>query len=184
VAAARRQAPERPVEVWAFDEHRLGLKPISRRVWAKTGERPLAVSNHKYEWLYLYGFVRPATGAVEWWLASTVNVALFQSILDALATATGAGKRVSIVLVVDNAGWHVSDKLKLPDGLRLCFLPPYSPELQPAERLWPLTDEAVANKPYESLDELGETLGRRCLALAEQPALIKANTHFHWWPAE
>ncbi len=184
MAAARRQAPERPVEVWAFDEHRLGLKPVSRQIWAKRGERPLAVSNHKYEWLYLYGFVRPATGAVEWWLANTVNIALFQAILDAFATASGAGKRASIVLVIDNAGWHVSNKLKLAHGLRLCFLPPYSPELQPAERLWPLTDEAVANTPFESLEKLGETLGRRCLALAEQPALIKAYTNFHWWTAE
>ena len=64
---------ERPVEVWAFDEHRLGLKPLQRRVWAKTGERPLARSSHKYKWLYLYAFVRPQSGAVEWWLASSVS---------------------------------------------------------------------------------------------------------------
>jgi|TARA_Y100000310_G_scaffold334468_1_gene414337 transposase len=184
VAAARRQAPERAIEVWAFDEHRLGLKPITRQVWAKVGERPLAVSSHKYEWLYLYGFVRPASGAVEWWLASTVNIALFQSILDAFAKAMGAGKRASIVLVLDNAGWHASEKLTLPDGLRLCFLPPYSPELQPAERLWPLTDETVANKSFETLEELGETLAQRCLAVADQPAIIKGTTHFHWWTAE
>jgi len=184
VAAARRRRPGRPVEVWAFDEHRLGLKPLHRQVWAKTGERPLAVSNHKYQWLYLYGFVRPVSGAVEWWLASTINVALFQRILDAFANSVGAGERATIVLVVDNAGWHVSDKLKAPDGIRLCFLPPYSPELQPAECLWPLADEAVANKSFESLEELDQTLGQRCLALAEQPDIIRAHTHFRWWTAE
>ncbi len=42
-----------------------------------------------------------------------------------------------------NAGWHISLRLKLPDGVRVCFLPPYTPELQPAERLWPLTNEGV-----------------------------------------
>jgi transposase len=43
-----------------------------------------------------------------------------------------------VVLVLDNAGWHSSDKLVAPEGLMLAFLPPYSPELQPAERLWEL----------------------------------------------
>ena len=42
----------------------------------------MAVSTHKYKWLYLYGFVRPATGTVEWWLANSVNVPLFQSVLE------------------------------------------------------------------------------------------------------
>jgi hypothetical protein len=53
-----------PVEVWAFDEHRLGLKPILRKVWAPRGCRPVASGHHRYQWLYLYGFVRPATGEV------------------------------------------------------------------------------------------------------------------------
>ncbi len=128
--------------------------------------------------------LRPASGEVEWWLASTVNLALFQAILDAFATRLGAGNDKSIVLALDNAGWHVSDKLKIPDGLWLCLQPPYSPELQPAERLGPLADEAVANKPLESLEELGETLERPRLARADQPAIVSANTPFHWWPAE
>ena len=61
----RRKHPERPVEVWAFDEHRIGLKSVLRRIWARRGERPIAVSTHKYEWIYLYGFVQPATGGAQ-----------------------------------------------------------------------------------------------------------------------
>ncbi len=184
MASAHAEAAGRRVEVWAFDEHRLGLKPLTRRVWARLGRRPVAVSHHKYRWLYLYAFVHPATGAVDWWLANSVNVALFQSVLDAFAKSVGAGDHKIVIVVLDNAGWHVSKKVKLPTGIRLCFLPPYSPELQPAERLWPLTDEAVANKPFETLDELSETLDRRCAALSDDPAVIKGNTLFHWWPAE
>lgn len=182
MAAARAQAPGRRVEVWAFDEHRLGLKPLRRRAWAKRGRRPIAISHHKYRWLYLYGFVHPASGAVDWWLANTVGVALFQAVLDAFAENVGVDK--IIVLVLDNAGWHVSGKLRVPETIRLCFLPPYTPELQPAEHLWPLTDEAVANQPFETIDALAETLDRRCSALADQPDLIRSNTRFHWWPAE
>jgi hypothetical protein len=184
VDAAKTEAPGRRVELWAFDEHRLGLKPLARRVWARRGRRPAAVSTHKYQWLYLYGFVRPATGAVEWWLANSVNVPLFQSILDGFADTVGAGPDKTVILLLDGAGWHVSKRLRIPEGIQLCFLPPYTPELQPAEHLWPLADETVANRPFASLDELSEALDRRCSILTDDPAVIKANTNFHWWPAE
>lgn len=72
----------------------------------------------------------------QWWVANSVNVALFQSVLDAFAEATGSGQDKTVVPVPDNAGRHVSGKLKIPDGIHFCFLPPYSPELQSAERLW------------------------------------------------
>jgi len=184
VDAAKAEAPGRAVEVWAFDEHRLGLKPLIRRVWARRGQRPLALSTHKYKWLYLYGFARPATGAVEWWLANSVNVPLFQRVLDGFAATLGAGPDKTVIVVLDGAGWHVSKRLCLPDGIRLCFLPPYTPELQPAEHLWPLADETVANRPFASLDELADALDQRCSVLTDQPEIIKANTNFHWWPAE
>ncbi len=111
-----------------------------------------------------------------------VGVALFQAVLDAFAAGVGADKIVIIVL--DNAGWHVSPRLRVSDGIRLCFLPPYTPELQPAERLWPLTDEAVANKPFATIEDLAETLDRRCSALSDEPAIVSASTSFHWWPEE
>ena len=57
----------------------------------------------------------------------------------------GAGRERHIVLVLDNAGWHGPEGLAVPDGIGLVFLPPYSPELQPAEHLWPLVDEPVAS---------------------------------------
>ncbi len=184
MARAKAAHPGRVVEVWAFDEHRLGLKPIVRRVWARRGRRPVAVSTHKYKWLYLYGFFRPLTGDVEWWVADGIGVDLFQQVLDAYARDIGAGPEKTVILLIDNAGWHVSRRLNIPDGIRFCFLPPYTPELQPAERLWPLANEAVANTPFETLDQLAEKLDRRCAALTDQPDLIKATTHFEWWPNE
>jgi transposase len=168
--------------VWAFDEHRAGLKPVLRRVWAKRGQRPVAVAHPRYEWLYLYAFVHPTRGAVEWFSCSTVDTALFSAVLARFAAAVGAGPRKRILLVLDGAGWHVSDDLVVPAGVRLIFLPPYSPELQPAERLWPLTNEAIANRHFTSLDELDTALTERCRALANQPDLLKAYTRFHWWP--
>jgi transposase len=49
----------------------------------------------------------------------------------------------------------------------LFFLPAYSPELQPAERLWPLTNEPIANRCFESLDELEAVLFDRCRRLLQ-----------------
>lgn len=54
--------------------------------------------------------------------------------------------------------------------------------LQPAERLWPLVKERVANRLFEDLDELEEALVERCLALSEQPELLQGSTSYHWWP--
>jgi hypothetical protein len=67
------EAPERTLEVWAFDEHRVGLKPVIRKVWAPRGQRPGAAGQHRFQWRYVYGFVRPSCGAVVWFLASRAS---------------------------------------------------------------------------------------------------------------
>jgi DDE superfamily endonuclease len=119
VRERREQRPGRKVEVWAFDEHRLGLKPVLRRQWAPKGQRPIAVGHPRYEWLYLYGFVHPATGGVVWFICSTVDATLLGAVLTAFAEEVGAGEDKLIVLVLDNAGWHVSGDLVVPPGIEL-----------------------------------------------------------------
>ena len=117
-----------------------------------------------------------------WFLCNGVSTVLLSAVLAAFATAVGAGPDKLVVLVLDNAGWPSSEQLVVPDGLRLAFLPPYSPELQPAERLWPLTNEAVANQSFTTLKDLDEALGKRCRTLAGLPQLIKGHTNYSWWP--
>lgn len=70
-----------------------------------------------------------------------------------------------MLLVVDQAGWHQSQELVIPEGIDLFELPSHSPELQPAERLWPLTNEVVANCSPQNVDELEELLVYRCQQL-------------------
>lgn len=171
-----------PLAVWAMDEHRLGLKPIVRRVWVPRGEAPTVTVLPRYEWLYLYGFVEPATGATFWLLLPSVNVALMARALAEFARAVGAGPERRVLLVLDGAGWHISAKLVVPDGIELVRLPPYSPELQPAERLWALTDDPVANRVPKDLDALEDTIAERCRVLTRERALVRGRTQFHWWP--
>ncbi len=65
--------PEQKIEVWFFDEHRVGLKPILKKVWSPIGQRPTAVVQHRSEWLYVYGFVEPKTGKTLFYLIPRVN---------------------------------------------------------------------------------------------------------------
>ncbi len=161
---------------------RVGLKPVLRRVWAPRGRRPAAKGRRRYEWAYVYGFVRPATGRVFWLVMPTVNAEAFSLALGRFAEWVGAGEDKRVVLVVDRAGWHVSKDLQIPEGLELEFLPARSPELMPAERLWPLVNERVANCPFEDLGELEGALVERGLALSERPDLLRGHTRYRWWP--
>jgi transposase len=182
VADETARHPGKPVEVWATDEHRLGLKPVCRRVWAPVGERPLALGHHRYQWLYVIAFVHPAEGATVWYLSNGIDKVLFEKLLADFARQAGAGRQRIIVLVLDNAGWHSEPGLAVPDGIRLVYLPAYTPELQPAERLWPLVDEPVVNRHFPTIDDLDAVLAERCCALYQDQELIAAHTDFHWWP--
>ncbi len=182
VAEEAAKHPERPVEVFASDEHRLGLKPVTRRVWAPIGERPVARGHHRFDWLYDTAFVSPATGETFWYARDGVSKPFFAALLESLAREAGAGVDRTIVLVLDNAGWHGEAGLKVPDGVRLVFLPPYSPEPQPAETPWTLVDEPIVNKHVETIEDLDEIIGKRCAALADNRDAIKSRAGFHWWP--
>jgi hypothetical protein len=174
--------PTAKVELWATDEHRLGLKPIIRKVWGPIGERPQAMVHQRYEWTYLYSFVRPKTGEVHWLILPTVNAGVFSLALEHFAREVGAGNKRRILLVLDRAGWHTAKEVEVPEGVHLEFLPASSPELQPSERLWPLSNEGVANRYFEKIEELEEALIERCVALCNQPEVIRSYTHYHWWP--
>lgn len=182
VQELQRQHPNATIEVWSFDEHRVGLKPILRRVWAPIGDRPIATVCHRYEWTYLYGFVHPQTGNTVWLILPRVNIEWFNLALQSFASSVGAGADKIILLVVDQAGWHMSAKVHLPAGIYLAPLPPYSPELQPAERLWALADEPLVNQSFDAIDHLEQVLAQRCCILHDMQAQIAALTNFHWWP--
>ena len=132
--------------------------------------------------MYVYGFVRPRTGQVQWLFLPTVSTEAFQIALDHFARAVGAGTHKHILLVIDGAGWHVARDLQIPDGLRLVFLPAYSPELQPAERLWPLLHEPLANRAVETMQDLEDCLVERCRYLADAPDELHGRVAYHWWP--
>jgi hypothetical protein len=164
-----------------MDEHRVGLKPILRKVWAPRGERPHAHVWHRYQWVYLVGFIHPPSGRVAWYLVPRISLQIFAQVLALFAEEQGVGPEKRILLTLDGAGWHTSPNLPVPEGILLEFQPPYSPEVQPAEHLWPLCDEALANESFATIDDLETRLAERCCTLADQPEVLRSATHFHWW---
>ena len=184
VARIAQSHPGAAVEVWAEDEARVGLLPLARRVWAKVGQRPRMSSRRRYQWRYVFAFVHPSSGRTEWVITTTVSTGGMSAVLRHFAQLVGAGERRRIALVIDGADWHTSNDPIVPEGIHLIFQPPYSPELQPAEQLWPLLHEPLANRDFVDLDELEDVVGSRCCELSDQPALVQARTKFHWWPAD
>jgi transposase len=91
------------------------------------------------------------------------------------------GRKV-LVLLLDNAGWHRAKDLQVPPGLLLLHLPPYTPELSPAEPVVPLLREAVTNERFPSLEALQERLVERCVYLQEHPEVIRGVAGFRWIP--
>lgn len=159
--------PDKRVRWFAQDEARVGQQGTLTRVWARTGSRPTAVRQTEYEWVYLWAAVEPATGAAVAMITPTVNTALMNTFLAGLSGTLAPGEHA--VLVLDNAGWHVAKALAVPDNITLMFLPPYAPELNPAERLWAwLRSHQLANRVYADYDELLRETDRAWLTLDEQ----------------
>jgi transposase len=109
------------------------------------------------------------------------HLSVEEKVLADFAQHFGIGRKKQVVLVVDQAGWHTSEQVEIPEGIHLEFLPSHSPELQPAERLWTLTNEPIANRSFESLDEVEEVLIKRCRQILDQPDFVRGLTNFSWW---
>jgi transposase-like protein len=122
------------VRTFVMDEARLGQQGTLTRVWARTGSRPTAVKQTKYEWVYLYAAVEPATGESVALLAPNVDAGTFNVFLRMLARELRPGEHA--VLILDGAGWHKAKRVAIPDNVTCLLLPPYRPELNPVENLW------------------------------------------------
>jgi transposase len=85
------------------------------------------------------------------------------------------------VLAVDGASAHRAKSLRVPERVTLVSLPAYTPELSPAERLWPLVKEGVANRTHESLATLEEAVCGRYQRITA--AQVAALSNYHWWSA-
>jgi transposase len=126
--------------------------------------------------------VHPSSGKTEIWFSDKQDTELHSQMLEHVAKAMEVGPNKKVVLVLDGAAWHTSKKLRVPAGIELCFLPPFTPQMQPVERLWPLLDEPLVGFTGTQLEEVEKLMSRRIDYLTQHPHLVQGHTHFHWWP--
>jgi transposase len=102
--------------------------------WFTRGQRPPGLCDQRYTWAHLFAAVRPATGQSFALVLPDLSTEAMQVFLDLFATKLAADEQA--VLVADRAGWHIAEALRIPDNVVLVYLPSYSPELNPVERVW------------------------------------------------
>ena len=137
-------------ELWFEDEARVGQKGRTTHVWHQKGVRPRGVREHRFASAHLFGAVCPERDAGVALVLPEVSTAAMNLFLAELARAVPEDAHA--VVVLDRAGWHVSAGLAVPTSLTLVHLPPYSPELNPAERLFEEIRRHVEGRVYATLD--------------------------------
>lgn len=158
VQAAIPAGSTRPVQVWVYDESRCGLHTIRRRRITARGTKPVGVIQQRFENEWLYGAIAPATGDA-YFLGQVPRLATtyVQLFLDQFAAAHPDALHV---ILLDNSRCHTTRALRIPAQVVLLFQPPYSPEVNPAERVWQALKTALAWQRFDSLAALRDELVR------------------------
>jgi putative transposase len=114
---------------------------VRRRRLTARGVQPIGRVQHVFEWFYVYGAVEPTTGDRFFLELPYLNADNFQLFVELFAQAFPDSLNL---LLLDNSGAHTAQRLTIPDNVRLVFLPPYCPELNPIERVWRDLKDALA----------------------------------------
>lgn len=169
---------ERPTRLMFQDEARFGRISQCRRCWHKKPYRPVVKAMLTHQYTYAYGAVSPLDGRFDALVLPQVNGVCMQLFLDEI------GRRYrdeNIIMIVDGAGWHKSQALTLPENLKLHFLPPYSPELNPQEHLWDeIREKGFHNKAFDSMSPLEDALVDQLLMLENNQHRVKSIAGWDW----
>ena len=126
--------PDKRLQLWFQDEARVGNKGRVCHRWWRRGERAPGTRQIGYQWAYIFSAVRPDTGDDVTLVMPSVNAKVMDLFLAHFADTLDQDAHA--VMMCDGAGWHDERALTVPDNVTLALLPPYSPELNPVERVW------------------------------------------------
>lgn len=149
------------MEIWAYDESRLGVQTIRRRRITACGITPVGHFQHRFENFYLYGAIAPGSGDGYFLGLPALNAAQFQVFLDEFADAR---PQTLNVLLLDNSRCHTAASLVVPTNIVLVFQPPYTPEVNPAERVWRQLKDELAWSCWADLAALQTRIVERVQA--------------------
>ena len=160
------------------DEGRFGLMGRPRRCWAPRQVRPSVGARLERQFTYAFAAVSPHDGVMDSLILPWVNA---ETMTLFLATVAERHADEFIVMVMDQAGWHIAADLVVPANMRLVYLPPYSPELNPAEHLWDSLREChFANTVASDLDAVEASLVEGLRSMEADPPRTHKLTGFNW----
>jgi transposase-like protein len=160
------------------DEARFGRLSDPRKCWAPAPLRPVVPVALVREYTYAYAAVTPADGTLDWMLAPKMNTINMSAFLNHVSQRHPDD---FVVMVLDGASPHRSQDLRVPKNMATLRLPPYSPELNPAERLWDdIREKEFANRVFGSL---GAAIAQAAIGLKRlenAPAALRSLTGWDW----
>ena len=164
-------AENHEVELWYGDETGIDGEPRPRRGWAMKGSKPRVVHNGDHIRLNILGTVCPRTGeffAIE---ASHCDTDVFQAFLDEAARSITPSRKRNL-LILDNASWHERKSLNW-HFFEPLYLPPYSPDFNPIERIWLIVKaEHFANLHCKNKAALIERADHALCDLMDNPTRV------------
>ena len=156
------------------DELRVGLRGMVRRVWGRRGVKVHQRLQLTYEWRYLFLVVDGQTGRLDWcWLDSMGGDEI-------LAAVGGLQRATDLAAVVWDGAQSHRDRRLATVGLPLIALPPYSPELNPAERVFEELRRRVEGKVYATLANKVAAVEAFLAELEAEPARIQSLAGWGW----
>ncbi len=149
----------------------MGQKNGRVRIWAKKGTRPRLPADQRYANAYLFGAICPRWGKGAALMLPFANTRTMQMHLEEISRNVAA--KAHGVVLMDRAGWHSTEKLKVPKNLTIILLPSRSPELNPVENIWQyMRQNWLSNSVFEDHDAIIEAGCRAWNKLIDQPETI------------
>jgi transposase len=143
------------VNLYAQDEARFGLQTHTGSCLTARGVKPIVHYQHAFKNTYLYGSFSPINGDSFVYEIEGTTSEIFYKYLEAFSLYKP--KEIKIILI-DNAGFHSMKNYTLPENIKLIRIPPYSPELNPSERIWQYIKQHYKNNVFENLDNVKQWL--------------------------
>ncbi len=158
------------------DESRFGMMNHIGKYLTARGVKPIVSYQHIFKTTYLYGSYSPINGDSFVWEINGVNNQIFEAYLQAFSLYKP--KEYKIV-VIDNAGFHSTKNIDVPDNIFLLRIPPYTPELNPCEQIWQYLKSRFKNKRFETMDKLKQWLHKMVKEMkTETIQSITSNHHY------